>query len=858
MTSSSQIKSLRMKFNLIAALVFGMAFLAKAQEINPALTILTDAFKRGVTDFPKNKVFIKTDKDIYYPGERIWFKAEIFNCLTESYSGEPELIVMLKGEKGEVITDNKYLTINGTCDNELIIPSWASEGNAFLVAFTPKALNANDVSLAAIKPIKINSLKRNNYLFDLTLNKKVYKPGEDAKLSIRLTSVRSGIKREKMLVSLYDYNQKILSERVTVTVDEINELKFKLPEKVSNGLFFELSYAGKNNTTQKLPVYTSADNIRIEFYPEGGTLMTNNLQRILYRATDPFGEPIDVSGNVYDQLENHVGIGKIIKKGYGLINLMPMPNQKYYFKIEDEYGKDLEFELPEAQIDGSCFTLLKTEDSTLRVSVLTTGKYIGDKLTLAAIGGGKILMTTEIEGTKKNNLKIGTNLFPFGIINFVILSSTGKILSERLVYNTPNQDINIDIETNLKPSEKNGEVEISIDLSKFIEQFGKSKIDVCIADKFNLFNSDQAEIETFLKYPLQTPVPKTVLDIYLTNLELIANEYKHYNLNSLLTSTENIKQEPGKNFSGIVTDKNRRGVPNATVMALQSNNLALATTTTDEKGHFVFDRISNSKDVIVKAFSSTGKKTYTVHVNRSFDESLEEIILLESFRSTPPFNRNELITYIQQNKDLLKLIGTENKDTKPVKKSNAEKLLESGTSVLDVIKMTKPFRLEGNQIVFYGSNNSFYFQSGALIVIDGQKMGTDASVLNSLSPFDIKSINISTNPVDIQRFTGLNSVGIIEIKTKNKSEDFMPEQKESDFHEMETFNADNIPHNVWKYQTTLLWKNDIPIDESGKVKLKLLLSEISSDFVVQVDAISEGGIKHHETTTFSTKKFGSY
>jgi len=843
-----------MKFLLFITLCFGLFIQTKAQEINPALTKLTEVFNKGITEYPKNKVFIKTDKDIYCQGEKIWFKAEIFNCLTETPSNEPELIVMLKGEKGEIIADFKYLTVNGICDNELTIPSWANEGNVYLVAYTPKALKANDASLAAIKPIRINSLKRNDYLFNLELNKKVYKPGEDVRLSIQLASVTPGIKREKMLISLYDYNQKIFSEKATVIVDETNELKFKLPEKISNGLFFEVSFFGKNNSSQKVPVYTTADNLNIEFYPEGGTLLTNNLQRILYRATDPFGEPIDVSGKVYDQFKTQVGIGKIMKKGYGLISLMPMPNQKYYFKIEDEYGKDLEFEIPEAQIDGSIFSLVKTEDSTLRVSIITSGKYTADTLTLAAIMGGKIMMTSEIDGSKKNNLKIATSLFPNGIINFAIFSSEGKILSERLVYNTPNRDINIDIETNFIPTEKNGEAEITIDLNKFIERFGKSTIDICIADKFNLYNPEQAEIQSFLKYPLQTPVPKTVLDIYLTNLELIANEYKHYSLKTLLTGKDNQKPGSSKNFSGTVTDKNREGVPNATVMALQSNNLALATTTTNEKGHFVLAGVSKSKDIIVKAFNSTGKKSYTVHLDRTFDESLEETILLESFRPNLPFDHKEFSTYIERNRELLKSIGSENKEHKPAKMSSAEKLLQSGSSVLDVIKMTKPFKLDGNQIVFYGSNNSINYQSGALIVIDGQKMGTDIAALNALSPYDIKSINISTNPVDIQRYTGLNSVGIIEITTKQNADDYSLEKDESGFHDKKTFDADSVPHFVWKYQTTLLWKNAIPVDESGKVRLKLQVSEIKTDFIIQVDALSEEGIKHHETTSFSTKK----
>jgi hypothetical protein len=836
---------------LICLLAFGLQP-SSAQEVNPSLKKLNEIFARGAIDFAKNKVFIKTDKDIYSPGEKIWFKAEIFNCLTEAISDEPELIVMLKGENGEVIADNKYLILNGFCDNELTIPSWAVEGNAYLVAYTPKATKTNDASLAAIKPIIINSFRKNDYVIDCKLNKCVYKPGDDAKIEIELVSLTPGLKREKIIVTLYDQNQKIFSDRFLLQVNEKNEVKIKLPEKISNGLYIEVALTGKNILAQKIPVYTTEDNISIEFYPEGGTLLANNIQRILYRATDPFGNPIDISGSVYDQHGNQAGAGKTMKKGYGLINLMPMPNQKYYFKIDDEYGKDLEYEIPEAQTDGSVFSLIKTEDSTLRASVFTCGKYTNETLTLAAISNGKIVFTTEMSGSSKNNLKIATSSLPIGVVNFVIFAADGKILSERMVFNTPNREINIDIDTHYKPSDKNGEAEIIINLSKFIARFGESKVDIRVVDKFNLFNYAQPGQFSFLKYPLQTAIPKTVLDIYLTNLELIANEIKHYSLNELLSGKDYFKQEAGKNISGTVIDKNRKGVPNATVMALQSNNFSQASTTTDGKGRFKFDGVARSEDIIVKAFSSMGKKSYTVHLDQTFDESLEEIILHESLRAKQGFNANEMIDYYRRNKELLKLTGTEYREPKQEKQTNAEKLLMSGSTILDVIKMTKPFRLEGNQIVFYGSNNSLNYQSGALIVIDGQKMGTDITALNSVNAFDVKSINISTNPVDIQRYTGLNSVGLIEITTRTKTSDFVMEDKDAGFHNVEIFDAEKIPHNVWRYQTTLLWKNGIPADENGKVVLKLSVSEIQSEFVVLVDVESADGNKHHESTIFST------
>ncbi len=845
-----------MQYKLLITLIFGFLTSVSGQVNNPALAKLQEAFDKGNADFPKNKVFIKTDKDIYCPGEKIWFKAEVFNCLTESPAEDTELIVMLKQESGEVITDNKYLLVKGVCDNQITIPLWAKEGNSFLVAYTPKALKANDASLAAIKPITINSYRKNDYLLDFTLNKQLYSPGEEVRAKLCLSSVSPGNKREKMLVSLYDLNHKISTERVTVTVNADNELKIKLPEKISNGLYLEVAFANRSSASQKLPVYTTADNIQIEFFPEGGSLLTNNLQRILYRSVDPFGEPIDISGRVYDQLGNQAGVGKPLKKGYGLINLMPMAGQKYAFKIDGEYGKNQEFDIPETILDGSVFTLVKTEDSTLRVVVLTSGKYVDQMLTLAAIYNGKIMMSYEIEGSKKNNLKISTADLPQDIINFVILSKEGELLSERLVYNTPNEDIDIDIETQLFPTEKNGDVDVTIELGKFIEKFGQSVVDVKIVDRFNLYDQEQESQQSFLKYPLLTPIPKTVLDIYLTNLELIANEYRHYKLTDFLTDKKYSKQESSKTLSGIVTDKNREPVKNATVMAVQSNNLTLATTTSDEKGRFTFKQVTSSKDIVVKAFNASGKKSFNVHVDMSFAESLDELILYESFIPNPRLSKGEITDYYQQNRELLRQIGTERKDQKPAKQSSTDRYFHSGASVLEVIKMTKPFRIDNNQIVFYGSENSLNFQSGALIVIDGQKMGTDIGVLNTLSPFDVKSINISTNPADIQRYTGLNSVGIIEITTRREPGDFLPKQSETEsgFQQNATFDADKMPHNNWKYQTTLLWKNDIVPDENGKIVLKLKASEIKSDFIVHVDVISEDGVKHHKTSSFTTKK----
>jgi len=158
-------------------------------------------------------------------------------------------------------------------------------------------------------------------------------------------------------------------------------------------------------------------------------------------------------------------------------------------------------------------------------------------------------------------------------------------------------------------------------------------------------------------------------------------------------------------------------------------------------------------------------------------------------------------------------------------------MLENGTSLLDVIQTIKPYNLAGSNIVFMGSANSFIAQGGALIVIDGVSRGTDAAVLSNLSPYDVEKIFISTNPIDIQRYTGLNSVGLIEITLKKgeivetktpsvSSEDTKFEAPE--YNKGKRGNDDDC-------RSTLFWSPDVEIDGEGKSKVTFYNAGLISD-----------------------------
>jgi hypothetical protein len=173
-------------------------------------------------------------------------------------------------------------------------------------------------------------------------------------------------------------------------------------------------------------------------------------------------------------------------------------------------------------------------------------------------------------------------------------------------------------------------------------------------------------------------------------------------------------------------------------------------------------------------------------------------------------------------------------------KNNAKKLLKrelaynqknqvgysSDRSIYDILMSIKPYRMEGGMIIF-GLNvgSSVNYQQGALIVVDGIKMGTDPSILSTIPVPDIAKITASTQVMDIQKYSAMNSVGVIEITTK-KSPEFLKNEA----------NANKTKSN------TLFWGPDIMTDNTGKASINFTKNDKTSEVLISVDGMAANGV----------------
>ena len=119
------------------------------------------------------------------------------------------------------------------------------------------------------------------------------------------------------------------------------------------------------------------------------------------------------------------------------------------------------------------------------------------------------------------------------------------------------------------------------------------------------------------------------------------------------------------------------------------------------------------------------------------------------------------------------------------------------------------------------------------------------TVLDNVSPYNIETINVSTNPADVQKYTDLNSIGLVEITSNAKNEiDNKPARI--------SFSQSNFSSDAWRYQSTLYWNPNVEIHDNNLIKLKLKINELQTNFKVIVSVKSPNGIAHQQSSTFST------
>lgn len=751
-------------FTLILILSFKYKS-SQAQDIFTMFNKKYDAYKKSA---PNERIHIITDRDLYAPGEMIWFNAFVFDIFSPRISLKSELITLsLFNKESMEILIKEFVLHDGRVDGFIKLPDRLGTGVYYLRG---KTKNSGELNYF-YKKIAIQDKVVPQFVIKAKFADKKYFPGDEIPLSIDfLNFYNEPLKTVNYRIDLFDAEKKVSESMGKVKKTGNIVTNIKVPRNLNSGLFsYEISADSKGASAQlkgKLPVIS--DKLFIDFYPAYGKIINVLETDINFYTYDACGDPLAIEADLF---ENNKKVSTIHSEtnGMGSFKLSPRIDHAYHVQIIQPVMLENKFELPSVEAKGIALEEITKTSSELKYKLING--YDNARLVyLIGVSDGEIFWASEHEFEKELILDIDISKATGRLMHFVVSNAAFRIEGEQIVVKSGNEPGKLMADINSEKASKISPVEVEINS----QALGAGSLFL------SAVNTPWIVGELFNQHLLSVGLP---FDI-----------------------GQQIILESGAFHRSDFSDQ--------TLEAFAKYYVPYA---------FGWDRVLNRDGAFTHNESNSlvfKNKGINDQLTAGRKSEMREGKIIHS-------NSNADNYFITANPKYISKLYLDKKERTPAYKT----MLENGYPVMDVLKTIKPYSLGNSKIIFSGSNNSFNAQGGALVVIDGVNRGTDASHISNLSPYAVDEIFVSTKPIDIQKYTGLNSVGLIEITLKKG--DVAEFEREADLNEDTQFEAPEYENGKGDlgndFRSTLYWAPKIAIDNNGKSKLVFYNSNLISN-----------------------------
>jgi hypothetical protein len=852
-----------MKKLTLSVLVVVIALMSYAQGNLSGLDGILKKLTAIQQFFPLEKTYIKTDKDVYAPGEIIWFSGIIADRSTNLLSlFNPDMVVSLYDASGNWVLGDKYAVNGGKMNGDIVLPESLPLGQYYLAGFTTYQEEPDNMF---IKPVMVHRSYKSDAAVCLVYPGKVYEAGTKADIELKVSDI-SGNPADKFAMN-YEIRlrDQVLDEGKIRSVGGKAIIQALMPAQTDKDPVELIVAHPKNLWSQKLLLRTTSDRVNLQFYVEGGRLIGTIQQKTGLYATVWNGVPIDMEADITNPAGQVISKVKTFYPGMGLFPLQVKQGEKCRLTITSEYGKGQSFDLPEVNNNNHLALLIsKADNEFISADLLVNSNQI-QKLAITATQGYNLLWATNLEIKENARIKIPVSELNPGVVQLSVFNAEGVPFLSRLIYIPGKNQATLHI---TDVSAEGGKLKLTLRVSDENDKPIEAGVALSVADTMRIVvNTDTMKGQILLNGELANPASETLFapDNFgsrsmIFDYLMICNTLKNFSWDKILTVNEITPGKPGgtdTGLSGKVTDRKGNPVAGAKIKVMDNRDMKLYTAIADDKGFFKYQEYQpvNLHNLTIAATDNEGKGNYQVETNLTISEKAGHKIKIYNYIcSGNKTGSQDFASYLVSNPGLIfdqpanKLQSLEKSQPRI---ESYKTLLASATNLMDVIKSMKPYNLINGQIVFHGMINSINAQSGALIVVDGVKMGTQADVMNNIAPYDVDEIHISTDPIDIQKYTGLNNVGVIEITTK-KGLKVSPVSGKSAPKEELYKDGIRIPRNFLTadaltgqkgkdLRTTLYWNPDLGIGPSGATTFSVPLSEIKSGFIISAEGMTSNG-----------------
>lgn len=633
----------------------------------------------------------------------------------------------------------------------------------------------------------------------------------------------------------------------------------------------------------------------VQFFPEGGDLVAGLTSIVGFRAVNPDGKGINVTGAVVGSAGDTVVNFRSFKYGIGSFNFTPQTGQHYKAVIRLPGGQILEKELPGAKTDGIVISLKETSDPKIELMISGAGNIAPDLYVLAHTRqetkfSEKVRLTS---GSAR--ISIDKALFGDGISHITVFNPTGIPVAERLFFKKSVANLAFSIKPTHNEIGKRRKMTVEFDAASSQALSGPINASVAVYATGTTGTNYETDITNYLQ--LQSDLKGVIEDpgyyfskndaetnTALDNL-MLTHGWRRFVWNEIISGRSAkftyVPELEGQVFSGKVIDT-RSNQPARNVISYLSvpgKKFQLYPARSNESGevNYYTKSIYGPAEIVLQT-NTMIDSTYRVDLNNPYfagagptelprsgvSEDLREQILTQSVSAQVQnaFLSTKIRTFYKAFPDSAAFYDKPDKRyllDNFVRFNTMEEVLREYVAEVPVVRRRDEFTLLASVKPHY---NMSYKNVDPLLVFDGVPVFDTGTKMVRYDPKKIRTIDAVTQ----KYFLGPASFNsIIDFRSyKNNLPDFALDKRatvldydglqlQREFYapvyDTDARLADRMPD----FRTLLFWEPNLKIDQSGKASVGFYTSDQTGNYRVVIQGINNEGMSGSGSAWFEVK-----
>jgi len=383
------------------------------------------------------------DKPAYRPGETIRWRSLTRSRFGLAADRELPIAFSILDPPGGVLarSTSERLTQRGVGWGEFELPGALGEGEYTLVARSLDGSFPDRQERFALRRDEPPTLRS-----DLEFSRSAYAPGDN--VVAHFACYRNGdapAAGARLAVRGTVAGKEVFYDPASTSPNGLRRIEFALPRHVASSdarLSVDVEDgAARQRLTKAIPL--GRGKARVEFFPEGGTLVAGLENRVYFTSRSAEGKPLSIAGKVLGARDQQVALLETVQEGAGSFSFKPAAGEPYRLKIDVPAGVADQPRLPEAPAGPGVVLAAGLgvigPGKPLEFNVRATEK---DLPLGAAAFCGEVLVGQQAFVTEGASGAVSIPLDPevSGVIRLRIYdyrSSPPKTVAERLVYRQP-------------------------------------------------------------------------------------------------------------------------------------------------------------------------------------------------------------------------------------------------------------------------------------------------------------------------------------------------------------------------------------------------------------------------------------